>query len=98
MSADPPQLNPRLFGWKEESPGGTLVPTTFQPEVALAPDYLSRLMMCGCSSDTPYKTLRFTCYISNMGCTIFRAVLQGICVLIRALLAKTLMLCSLVYT
>ena len=44
MSADPPQLNPRLLRWEEESPGGTLVPTTLPPAVALAPDYLLRLI------------------------------------------------------
>ena len=87
MSADPPQLNPRLFVWEEESPGGTSVPTTFQPAVALAPDYLLRLIKCGCSSDKPCKTLRCTCYKSKMGCTICCAWgVQGVCVLICTLL------------
>ena len=71
------QLNPRLFRWEEESPGGTLVPITLQPAVALAPDYLLRLIKCGCNSDTPCKTLRCTCYKSNIGCTIFCACSPG---------------------
>ena len=69
--ADPPALDPTLFGWKREEVSRSLVPILLPPNVALAPSYILEIIRCGCSSERPCFTTQCRCTAAKLPCTMF---------------------------
>ena len=69
--ADPPAMDPTLYGWKREEASRSLVPVLLPPNVALAPSYILEIIRCGCSSERPCFTAQCRCTAAKLPCTIF---------------------------
>ena len=67
--ADPPQMNPVMYGWRKE--GESLTPIALPPNVPQAPEELLRMIRCSCESEMACKTKRCGCNNGNMACTDF---------------------------
>ena len=52
-SDEVPDLNPENFGSKKDMLTKSLTPVAIPESVPLAPDYLLKLICCGCSSQNP---------------------------------------------
>ena len=71
--ADPPAMEPTLYGWKREEASRSLVPVLLSPNVhvALTPSYILEIIRCGCSSERPCFTAQCRCTAAKLPCTIF---------------------------
>ena len=69
--ADPPALDPTLFGWKREEASRSLVPMLLPPNVALASSYILEIIRCGCSSERPCFTAQCRYTSAKLPCTMF---------------------------
>lgn len=69
--ADPPALDPTLFGWKREEASRCLVPVLVPANVNMAPSYILEMIRCGCSSERPCLTSQCRCTAAKLPCTIF---------------------------
>ena len=71
LEKDPRDLLPTDFGREEDKATKYLLPVTVAEGVALsAPDVL-KLTRCGCMTDQPCATARYTCATAQLSCTIF---------------------------
>ena len=70
-SPGPPNVDPCQYGFEHERPGGMLIPRSVEAGVSLAPGFLLQLIKCGCSSNSPCKTMTCTCRKSGLSCSIF---------------------------
>ena len=62
LDLDPPPLDPRDYGWEADDINKSLSATTVAEGVCLAPDYVLKLIRCGCDSES-------SCKRGNCGCT-----------------------------
>ena len=76
---NPPDLDPVEFGWKKEERSNSLQPVALPENVALAPEFILKLIRCGCQSNTPCSTHMCRCRCASMNCTIFCAYFQKEC-------------------
>ena len=56
MEPEPPPLNPQDFGWEADDINKSLSHTTVTKFVCVVPDYVLKLMRCGCDSELACKT------------------------------------------
>jgi len=52
-SDDVPDLHPENFGWNKDMSTKSLTPVAIPESVPLAPDYILKLICCGCRSQNP---------------------------------------------
>jgi len=57
--AEPPKLDPTVYGWERDDVSKSLEPVQLPTNVALAPEDVLEMINCGCSSEKP-------CYNSTM--------------------------------
>ena len=69
MSPDPPNVDLWQYGF--ERPGGMLIPRTVEAGVSLGPGFILQLIKCGCSSNSPCKTMTCTYRKSGLSGSIF---------------------------
>ena len=77
LSSDPPSLDPRNFGWEPNDVNKALSPTIGAEGVSMAPDYVLKLIRCGCESQSPCKSGNCGCTGRQIACTIFCACACG---------------------
>ena len=75
---NPPELKPELYGWTKDTALKTLKPTSLPVNTDLAPEFLLRLIRCGCKSATPCSTRACSCTSDIRECTIFCACFNSI--------------------
>ena len=63
----------KLFGWTKDEKRKTLQPTNLPDNIELAPEYIMRLIKCGCKSATPCSTRACNWTTDKLKCTIFCA-------------------------
>jgi len=69
LDSDPPPLDPRDYGWKADSINKSL--SAVPAGVFLAPDYVLRLIRCGCESATACKSGNCRCTGQQIPCSIY---------------------------
>jgi hypothetical protein len=77
--SNPPELDPEDFGWRKEVETKSLKPVTLPENTALAPEFILKLIRCGCQRIMPCSTQMCRCKRANMNCTIFCACYQNGC-------------------
>ena len=58
LDADPPSINPVIYGWSLDESSDTLLHVALPPDVSPAPDEVLKLIRCGCLSSRPCSTCR----------------------------------------
>ena len=71
MSPNPPNLNPLLFVWEMDPSETFLIPKISTGGAPMVPDFILKLIKCGCQSASPCKNGWGNCHSSGLGCTIF---------------------------
>ena len=71
---EPQTLDPLDFGWSKD--GNTLCPTTVPAEIQLVPEYIQKIINCGCSSERPCESVRCGCNKAGIRCSVFCACQQ----------------------
>ena len=56
LEPNPPQMEPKAFGWTQVVAGKEMYPTTISDGIALAPDALFKVVKCGCSGEIQCRT------------------------------------------
>ena len=69
--ADPPSLEPEIWGWKRDENTKSLLPVTLPENVPLAPDAILKLIRCSCDSGSPCSSARCGCNSAKLPCTVF---------------------------
>ena len=67
-------VDPRNYGFEEDTQNKMLLPVNISPGTAYAPDYILKLIRCGCGSTgaaSPCKGSKCSCTGSMLACTIF---------------------------
>ena len=77
LDSDPPPLDPRDYGWEADGINKSLSAVPVPAGVVLAPDYVLRLIRCGCESDTAYKSRKCRYADQQISCTRFCACTGG---------------------
>ena len=77
LDSDPPPLDPRDYGWEADDINKSLSATTVAQGVCLAPDYVLKLIRCGCASESSCKRETCGCTGRQVPCTIFCACEAG---------------------
>ena len=67
-SDDVPDVHPQNFGWKKDTSTKSLTLVAIPESVPLAPDYILKLICCGCSSQNPCSK-RCSCKSAGYGST-----------------------------
>ena len=73
MESEPPPLDPRDYGWEADDINKLLTPITVAEGVSVAPEYVLKLIRCGCGSESPYQRGTCGCTSRQIPCTIFCA-------------------------
>ena len=73
MDSHPPQLDPVDFGWEADPSRTFLLPKISKDGVPMAPEFILKLIKCGCKANEPCKTGRCSCHHAALGCTVFCA-------------------------
>lgn len=73
MEVHPPNLDPLEYGFDPDHFNKTLVPRPMPNGVKAVPDYLMKLLKCGCQSEEACKSNRCGCSSKYMSCTMFCA-------------------------
>ena len=79
LESNPPSLNPCDYGWESDTRNKTLSAVPISADVLLAPDYVLRLIRCGCESANPCKSGNCRCTGQQISCSIFCACTGGLC-------------------
>lgn len=66
-------LDPVEYGWSKDEANKSLVPVAVPEGIAYAPEYILKLVKCGCTKLTPCKSSKCSCYSSRLTCTLFCA-------------------------
>ena len=69
--AEPPKLDPTVYGWKRDDVSKSLKPVQLPTNVALAPQDVLEMIHCGCSSEKPCLTAQCRCNTARLPCTMF---------------------------
>ncbi|KAL8566826.1 hypothetical protein ACOMHN_052224 [Nucella lapillus] len=77
LESDPP-LGPLDYGWEADDVNRSLSAIPVPAGVSPAPEYVLRLIRCGCESDTACKTGNCRCMGRQLPCTIFCAYTGGL--------------------
>lgn len=75
----PPALNPEEFGWKKDTCNRTLIPIHLPENAKLVPDYILKMIRCGCKSETPCNSRKCSCKEHGLPCTMFCACFRVGC-------------------
>ena len=70
---NPPPLDPEEYGWIKEETTKTLTPVILPENAICAPEYILRLMKCGCSGDPPCSRKCSCKDVVHLPCTMFCA-------------------------
>ena len=70
---NPPILDPKDYGWTEDTYTKSLVPITLPDGVVRVPPQAQQLIKCGCASQEPCSTGRCSCVSARVSCTVFCA-------------------------
>jgi len=76
LDSDSPPLEPRDYGWEADGINKSL--SAVPAGVLLAPDYVHRLIRCGCESATACKSGNYRCTGQQIPCIIFCACTAGL--------------------
>ena len=68
LQADPPALSPLQYGWMESSIAKMLEPVPLPSTVSATPDYVVKMIKCGCDS---CSTARCNCRTAHVSCSEF---------------------------
>ena len=71
VQADPPDMDPELYGWSFDKSSQTFIPVTLPSGVPTVPEEILHLIKCGCSSSLPCSTMRCTCASAKLACSMF---------------------------
>ena len=71
LETNPPDLDPINFGFEADERNKVLNPLPLPSEVETAPDFVLRLLKCGCESSQPCKGGNCKCYNRQRPCTMF---------------------------
>ena len=66
---EPEILDPLKFGWRTQE--NMLYPTMVPEGTQMVPEYIQKIISCGCKSDTPCESMRCGCNKAGVTCTIF---------------------------
>lgn len=66
-------LDPEDYGWEKDICNGTLNPIDLPKDVKLVPDYILKMIRCGCKSVTPCVSKKCSCKEHGLPCTMFCA-------------------------
>ena len=77
LNADPPNLDPTLYGWQKDETSKSLIPVTTPAGTKPAPLEILELIRCGCVSGEPCKTGRCGCLAAQLSCTVFCACVSN---------------------
>ena len=77
LEPNPPQMEPKDFGWTQVVAGKEMYPTPISGGVALAPDALLKVVKCGYSGEIKCRTKRCGYRQSNLACSVFCACQGG---------------------
>ena len=80
LSSDPPSLDPRNFGWEADDVNKALSPIIGAEGVSMAPDYVLKLIRCGCESQSPCKSGTVDAQVAKLHVQYFVLVLVGLLV------------------
>ena len=75
----PPTLNPEEFGWKKDICNRSLIPIHLPENAKRVPDYILKMIRCGCKSDTPCNSKKCSCKVHGLPCTMFCACFRVGC-------------------
>ena len=70
LSADPPSLDPTVYGWERDEKTKSLSPVGIPPHKSAAPKEVLDMIKCSCRSQLPCTTNRCKCSAANLPCTI----------------------------
>ena len=77
--SNPPDIDPVVYGWKKEERTKSLQPVQLPADIALAPEFILKMIRCGCQSSLPCSTKLCRCKNASMNCTIFCECYQQGC-------------------
>ena len=69
--AEPPKLDPTVYGWKRDDISKSLELVHLPTNVALAPQDVLEIIHCGCLSEKPCLTAQCRCNSARLPCTMF---------------------------
>lgn len=68
LQPDPPALSPLQYGWMKSPTANMLEPIPLPSSVSVAPDYVLKMIKCGCDS---CSTARCSCRTAHVSCSEF---------------------------
>ena len=71
VSGEPPPLNAVDYGWEADNTNICLIPQNMADVVAYAPEYILKLIRCGCASERPCRGRNSGCMGRQLVCTLF---------------------------
>ena len=71
LYTDPPDFNPIKFGFEADKTNKVLYPRPLPDELETAPDFVLKLIKCGCESSQPCKGGNCKCYNRQAQCSMF---------------------------
>ena len=74
-----PALNPEEFGWQKDMSNRSLTPIHLPENAKLVPDYIQKMIRCGCKSATPCNSRKCSCKEHGLPCTMFCACFRVGC-------------------
>jgi hypothetical protein len=77
LTGDPSILDPSQYGWERDTINKSLVPRNMSEGVPYAPDYILKLVRCGCASQQPCKSGKCKCMGRQLPCTMFCGCASG---------------------
>ena len=77
LDPDPPPLHPREYGWEADDINKSHSATTVAQGVCMAPDYMLKLIHCGCDSESSCKSRSCGSTGRQVPCTIVCACEAG---------------------
>lgn len=66
----PPAWDPVKFGWKKDIPNRSLSPTTLPEGCNPAPEYILKMIKCGCKTEDPCNSKKCSCRVHGLPCTM----------------------------
>lgn len=73
LTGDSPPLDPADYGWEKDDINKCLIPRNMKEGVPYAPEYILKLVRCGCTSQQPCKSGKCGCMGRQLPCTMFCA-------------------------
>lgn len=73
LAGESPPLDTAEYGWEKDETNKILYPRNMKDGVPYAPEYILKLVRCGCASEQPCKSGKCGCMGRQLPCTLFCA-------------------------